>query len=222
VQVALRCQSFEVVLLESKLMEMSNEINSILRANERKDINQEKLKEKIKEKERFYINDGPISGVNPKLAELYESKTYAIFLRKLKEMKNSCSVFALSLTASNIEANYFSQLNQDVSFEFRHGDIILSDLDLNNDLHNEILHLRGGSQISAIHAAMGPSKKIGQEENSLTSINGKLSSARVILSNSTFSRLCIFQSSRWLLPVHLHQGRSKKEEVVDRDKLVLS
>lgn len=176
--------------MESKLMDMSNEINSILRANERRDINQEKLKEKIREKERSYINDGAVLGPNPRLNKLLESKTYESFLRLLSEFKSGGSIFAISLVASNIELNYYSKLNQDISVDIRHDDIILSDLDINNELHHELLHLKGGSQISVTHNTLTHAKKIGLDENSLTTINGKLSSARVILSNSTFSRIC--------------------------------
>lgn len=171
-------------------MDMSNEINSILKVNERKDINQDKLKEKIKEKEKQYINGGPIPGATSRLKELYECTTYAIFLRKLKESKIPGAVFCMSLVASDIEINFLSKLNQDVSVELKHGDILLSDLDPFNELHNEMMHLKGGSQISVIRTNLAHSKKIGLEENSITTIEGKLSSARIILSNSTFSRLC--------------------------------
>lgn len=186
----LKCQSIDIVILDSTLMDMSNDINSILKANERKDVNQLKLNEKIREKENNYlIGDMPFSP-QKKIAFLYNTNSYKEFLKKLSELKQQGSIFAMSLSASDISVTVQNLSNQEITIDISHQDVVLRDLDLNNQLHNEVFCQRGESQWSLAYKAYEKSGNFSKSKRSETLFTGKLGSSRVILSNSTFNRIC--------------------------------
>lgn len=171
-------------------MDMSNEINGILKVNDKKDVNLDKLNDKIKEKENYYITGDVLYSPQKKMTDLYNAQSYQEFSRRLSELKHQGSIFAMVFSASGILATFQTESNQDGKLEITHQDIVLKDLDPNNQLHSELVCISGQSSWTLVHKAFEASGSAAKGKPSQTTFFGKLGSCSIILSNSTFNRIC--------------------------------
>jgi hypothetical protein len=186
--VRLEITKISVVIMESTLMDMSNEINQILTANSKRDINQEKLNEKIKETIAKYVQH---PAKNPSyMKSLHMASTLAEFLTNLSQINTKSAVFAISFVASKFKVAYNTNSRSEDNVNVSFGEVTMKDLDPNNTLHSKILNIREESTLTLTRSSHKASKSSLEAEQTHYKIVGRMGAIRLILGNTTFNRIC--------------------------------
>ena len=171
-------------------MDMSNDINDILLANSRKDVNQEKLNEKISQKVANYLcNPASFKNIDF-LSELLQAATMKGFLETLGFSSPKGAFFAMSLVLNDFKLNYLTKSRIEDSIDLSFGNILIKDLDHKCQTHSELIHLKEYSQLFISRTMKKTSKGSLNGEEAHYLLNGKIGIVKIILSNTTFNRIC--------------------------------
>ena len=171
-------------------MEMNNEINGVLKANRMKDINHEKLNEKIRERAAKYFSPQAISQASRNLGTLLSCYSYDHFIKKLADFKSQGSIFILSFSVTDLEISHTIKNGWENSVELKFGEVVAKDLDAEAKVHSEILQSNSSSTLSFSTRVAKSSKEALFQKELLYQITGRLGGLRFLLENTTFNRIC--------------------------------
>ena len=200
-------------------MEMCNEINGIISANSKRDINQDKLNEKIRERVSKYFSSPTIDLGGKTLKSLSACHSYDNFIKKLSEVKSSGSVFVLIFSLSDLELGHTNRSTSEDRFELRFGEISINDLDTKGVEHSELLHSKNHSSLVVTRSMKKTSRNMLYPTETYYEIQGKIGGLRLLLQNTTFNRLRKTGLTRWVLDLHQHQGSRLLAEKAGRHQL---